>query len=331
MQPFERLRYLARWSEDDGPELLSEAADCLAAFGGDPAGLVVACRRLARPPLVVGHRCGGSARRCSPRPTRWTRRGRAWQAYCDDATPGRLAAALPFPHDDPVAVLGWPEVVATALGERPDLDVVAVRSRTGCGQAVAPAAASTEQPVRVVAEPELLAIEPSHLLIEAGAAGGGHALVPPGALDLAAAARSHGAQGLAGRGHRPGAARASLPVAAARPSATRTATGSCCAAEQVDRVVGPTGLEPPASLTRRMDCTVAPGAAAARGVIRGSALPPRYGRRVSWMPTPRRPALPRCPDLSTVCLQCGTLMREEHAHYRCPACGWRDSCCDGPY
>ena len=36
-------------------------------------------------------------------------------------------------------------------------------------------------------------------------------------------------------------------------------------------------------------------------------------------------------DLSTVCLACGEQMREEHAHYRCPACGWRDSCCDGPY
>jgi len=36
-------------------------------------------------------------------------------------------------------------------------------------------------------------------------------------------------------------------------------------------------------------------------------------------------------DLSTVCLSCGEQMREEHAHYRCPACGWRDSCCDGPY
>jgi len=39
---------------------------------------------------------------------------------------------------------------------------------------------------------------------------------------------------------------------------------------------------------------------------------------------------PAC-DLSTVCLACGAQMREEHAHYRCPSCGWRDSCCDGPY
>jgi predicted RNA-binding Zn-ribbon protein involved in translation (DUF1610 family) len=36
-------------------------------------------------------------------------------------------------------------------------------------------------------------------------------------------------------------------------------------------------------------------------------------------------------DLSTTCLACGAPMREEHAHYRCPECGWRDSCCDGPY
>jgi predicted RNA-binding Zn-ribbon protein involved in translation (DUF1610 family) len=36
-------------------------------------------------------------------------------------------------------------------------------------------------------------------------------------------------------------------------------------------------------------------------------------------------------DLSTMCMQCGEQMREEHAHYRCPACGWRDSCCDAPY
>jgi len=35
---------------------------------------------------------------------------------------------------------------------------------------------------------------------------------------------------------------------------------------------------------------------------------------------------PSC-DLSTTCLVCGAAMRREHAHYRCPGCGWRDSCC----
>jgi len=50
------------------------------------------------------------------------------------------------------------------------------------------------------------------------------------------------------------------------------------------------------------------------------------------LPSPGRPACAQPePDLSTTCLVCGTDMRPEHAHYRCPACGWRDSCCDGPY
>jgi hypothetical protein len=32
-------------------------------------------------------------------------------------------------------------------------------------------------------------------------------------------------------------------------------------------------------------------------------------------------------DLSTTCPQCSSEMQPEHAHYRCLACGYRDSCC----
>ncbi len=32
-------------------------------------------------------------------------------------------------------------------------------------------------------------------------------------------------------------------------------------------------------------------------------------------------------DLSITCPTCATLMEPEHAHYRCPRCGYRDSCC----
>lgn len=28
------------------------------------------------------------------------------------------------------------------------------------------------------------------------------------------------------------------------------------------------------------------------------------------------------------CPMCGGAMAPEHAHFRCCACGWRDSCCD---
>jgi hypothetical protein len=35
-----------------------------------------------------------------------------------------------------------------------------------------------------------------------------------------------------------------------------------------------------------------------------------------------------CPtDLAIQCPTCGTKMQPEHAHYRCLACGYRDSCC----
>ncbi len=35
----------------------------------------------------------------------------------------------------------------------------------------------------------------------------------------------------------------------------------------------------------------------------------------------------RSADLSTICPSCNTQMQPEHAHYKCPACGYRDSCC----
>ncbi|MGZ6994753.1 MAG: hypothetical protein ACXVIM_06045 [Acidimicrobiia bacterium] len=254
MQPFERLRYLARWSEDDGPELLSEAADCLAAFGGDPAGLVVACRRLlAHHPssATLWGVCAQVLGAPDAVDASWT----AWQAFTDDATPGRLVSALPFPHDDPIAVLGWPDVVASGLDERPDLDVVAVRIR-GQGDQLSRRLRRAEQPVRVVEESELLALEPSHLLIETSAAGGGQALVPLGAIDLAAAGRSHGTKVwlVAGMGRvLPERLFQSLTRAVGDDPATEL-----IGAEQVDHVVGPTGIDPPAAFVRRADCAVAP-------------------------------------------------------------------------
>ena len=254
MQPFERLRYLARWSEDDGPELLSEAADCLAAFGGDAAGLVVACRRLlAHHPssATLWWLCSQVLAAPDAVDASWT----AWQAFTDDRTPARLGSALPFPHDEPVAVLGWPDCIAEGLAERPDLDVVAVRVR-GEGDLLSRRLRRLEQPVRVVVESELLTVEPSHLLVETSAAGGGSALVPHGAIDLVAAAKSHGSKVwlVAGLGR-------VLPERLFQ-SLTRAvgddADTELLSADRVDQVVGPTGLEPPAAFARRMDCAVAP-------------------------------------------------------------------------
>ena len=35
---------------------------------------------------------------------------------------------------------------------------------------------------------------------------------------------------------------------------------------------------------------------------------------------------PTC-DLTTTCPTCLVEMMPEHAHYKCPRCGYRDSCC----
>jgi hypothetical protein len=254
VQPFERLRYLARWSEDDGPELLSEAADCLAAFGGDPAGLVVACRRLlAHHPssATLWWLCSQVLAAPDAVDASWA----AWQAFTDDPTPGHLVAALPFPHDDPVAVFGWPDVIAAGLAERSDLDVAAVRVR-GQGDQLSRRLRRAERPVRVVVESEVLTVEPSHLLVETVAAGGGRALVPVGAVDLVGALRSHGTKVwlVAGMGR-------VLPDRLFQSLTTAVGDGpgtELLGAEQVDLVVGPAGLERPAAFTRRMDCAVAP-------------------------------------------------------------------------
>lgn len=47
---------------------------------------------------------------------------------------------------------------------------------------------------------------------------------------------------------------------------------------------------------------------------------------VARQPEPEAEPARTC-DLSTTCPSCGGQMQPEHAHYRCPACGYRDSCC----
>ena len=125
MQPFERLRYIARHDGDDRT-MVAEAADCLAAFDDDLAGLVVACRRLidhhTDSPLLWWL-CARVLAAPDPADAAWEAEG----LVRDDHTPGRLAGLLPFPHDDPIAVLGWPELAGEAFESRPDLDVLAVR------------------------------------------------------------------------------------------------------------------------------------------------------------------------------------------------------------
>jgi hypothetical protein len=232
MQPFERLRALARWHEDDDTLLASEAAECLSAFNGDPAGLVVSCRRL------LGHHAPAAALwwvcarvLCSPDgpDAAWD----AWRLLRDDQTAPRLAALLPFPHDDPIAVFGRPATITRALAERPDLDTF-----------------------RVEAGDRLTGTRPSHLLVEARAVGGTTALVPAGAAGCVDAIRAQG-----------GLVWLVAPTGRVLPPRLFEALGAAVGSDptidripldDVERIAGPTGLDAPARINRRIDCPVAP-------------------------------------------------------------------------
>ncbi len=124
MQAFEQLRHLARWSGDGDPtELAIEAADGLASFADDPAGLVVACRQLlAHHPAAaelwwLAARLLGSAQ-----PAREARIAAAELER--DPTVDRLVEVLPFPMSGPVLVVDETRNVASRLRARPDLEVI---------------------------------------------------------------------------------------------------------------------------------------------------------------------------------------------------------------
>ncbi len=120
VHPIERLRYVARAGGVDQGSLTREAADALASLGGDPAELVMSCRRmLARHP-TAGALWAMSARvllAADPMSAAWE----IARELEDDPTGGTLAAALP--EDAVITLLGWPDVAADALHRRGDIEV----------------------------------------------------------------------------------------------------------------------------------------------------------------------------------------------------------------
>jgi hypothetical protein len=255
MQPFERLRAIARHGGDDRL-LVAEAADCLGEFDDDPAALVVTCRRLLqhhpeRAPLWW--LCARVL--AAPEPSE-----AAWDAEAlmrADATADRLAALLPFPADHPIAVLGWPESSGGALELRPDLEALAVRSNFGDDRWRARLARS-DASARPVDLTEVVALEPSHVLVEVAGASPTQVLVADGTqAALAAMARPQLLVWLvAGVGR-------VLPARMFEAMTRRLGDPEDHGLELLDvqiadRIAGPTGLVRPEHLNRRVDSPVAP-------------------------------------------------------------------------
>ncbi|MEO8267413.1 MAG: hypothetical protein ABI706_18075 [Ilumatobacteraceae bacterium] len=123
MHPIERLRYVARSSGGDQRMLVRETAGALRGLGFDPAGLVVACRR-----IVERHPNSGplwwlcASVLAAPDPYRCA------AALADDLevdpTPDLLVEALP--DGATVCVIGWPDLIGEALLRRGDSTVLAI-------------------------------------------------------------------------------------------------------------------------------------------------------------------------------------------------------------
>ena len=133
MHPIERLRHVARASGGDQRMLVRETAGALRGLGFDPAGLVVACRR-----IVERHPTSGplwwlcSTVLAAPDPYRCA------ASLADDLeldpTPDVLVEALP--DNAVVCVVGWPDLIGEALLRRGDSSVLAIDTDdTGMGSA----------------------------------------------------------------------------------------------------------------------------------------------------------------------------------------------------
>jgi hypothetical protein len=114
MHPIERLRWVARSPEGDASLVAAEAADALAGFADDPAGLVIASRRLIeRRPAAAPLWWLASRVLCALDPG-----FEAMDAAADlerDHTPVALAGDLP---GGTIAIVGWPDQAAAALRMR---------------------------------------------------------------------------------------------------------------------------------------------------------------------------------------------------------------------
>lgn len=123
MHPIERLRYVARSSGADQGSLVRETAHSLATFRDDPAGMVMACRRMLARHLTSGPLWWLCSRVCcavDPIKEAYA----AAELFERDRTARELAHCLP--EDVTVCVLGWPEIAADALVSRGDLEVLVV-------------------------------------------------------------------------------------------------------------------------------------------------------------------------------------------------------------
>lgn len=255
----ERLRDVARHGSVEHGALAQEAAAALADLGDDPAGLVLACKRLVDRHPGAGPLWSMCARVLSagdPRQEAW----RCLSELDDDLTASHVVALLP--DDATVTVVGWPEVAARALPPRGDVDVLVVDALGEGSQLVRRLGRLDVEATEVAEAGTAAAVMASGVvLLEAHACGPGAFLATAGSRAAAAVARHAGvavwlvvATGRA----LPGPLWDALAARAAAEGASFEADVEVVPLDLVDVVVGPGGASTGTDLARRADCPVAP-------------------------------------------------------------------------
>ncbi len=186
MHPIERLRYVARASGGDQRLLVRETAGALRGLRVDPAGLVVACRR-----IVERHPTSGplwwfcASLLAAPDP--FDAALRLAGEVEDDPTPDHLFDLLP--EAATVCLVGWPDLAGDAVIRRGDVTVLAVDADDEGASFVRRLQRSDVDAEVVPVAGAAAAVDAADLvLVEALAAGPGDALATRGSRALAALA-----------------------------------------------------------------------------------------------------------------------------------------------
>jgi hypothetical protein len=123
VHPIERLRYVARASGGDQRLLVRETAGAIRGLRLEPAGLVVACRRIVERHPTSGPLwwfCASLLTAAEP----FDVSGRLAADVENDPTPDHLFDLLP--DDATVCIAGWPDLIGDAIMRRGDVRVLAV-------------------------------------------------------------------------------------------------------------------------------------------------------------------------------------------------------------
>lgn len=249
MTASEWLRSVARRGDDESSAL--DVLGALAAYGAEPAALVVACRRL------LAHRscdaplwwlCSRLLTSVDPS----TAAQRVRQEMQTDRTAHWLEVGLAA-RAGVIAVGGWSLRVDDAISHRDDLEVVAVRL-AGADPTAALRRRSTRLRVRVCALESLAALPVGCIVAVAHALDPSRALVPAGTAELLTVLDPPPpAWVLAGTGRMLAA-----PLLTALVRGCESSSVEVLDLEQFDRVVGPRGMQPVGDAVRAIDCPVAP-------------------------------------------------------------------------